>query len=115
MIEKWKDIAVWERAAVLIWEWEFRGVLVAAANICVCIGQVVGKVENSSLEQGCRTQDSCHPTSTWLGASQTRRLMESRKICLVDPSFPCGPGRGGGFALGGPTVGLSWELTSLQA
>lgn len=51
----------------------------------------------------CMCQDKwrAHPWSrgvehttpaTQLNASQTGRLRESRKICLVDPSFPCGPG-----------------------
>lgn len=93
------------RAAVPIWEWEFRGMLVAASAARLCL-YVSGQVESSSLEQGCRTHNSCWSRgvehTTQLNASQTRRLRESRKICLVDPSFPCGPG---GCALGDVDMG----------
>lgn len=73
-----------ERAEVPVWEWEFRGCwLQLLQHVCVCIGQVAGKVKNSSSEQGCRTQDSCHPTSTWLGVSQTRRLTEGFALWIL--------------------------------
>lgn len=94
-MKDWETIAVEGRVAVPVWEWEFGGVMVAAPAACLCLY----RTEKWRTHPWSRGVEHRTPV-TQPGASQTRRLRESRKICLLDPSFPCGPGRRGGCALG---------------